>query len=1032
MRILFVHVTDIHWSSSRAPEDARALLAGSAIANATFQQPNAIVMIYSGDFVWSGKEADYNAVFAFLKKFEASIQERFPDCKIWRVLCPGNHDCEIGDKSELRQELVQMAFKNRLLEGGVFEELLSANDNFFAFAEKLSPSFADRSALWHSVDRRLGWRSRLEVEGKKVEVIGLNTSWLSPTNEESGHILFPFDDFMPPQSFDVCIALLHHPLSWLEANAAHNLREKLLENADLVFSGHEHQQLALTIRQETPKMETKILEGPAFFDHVSHEKDGFGVFQLDIETRKSRAFHLRWVGDGYNTYVGGVLANPQEGDELFELETALSSPFHVEYSEDFGRWTNDPELPLRTKNRTEVRLSEVYVFPDLRKVKFKGSVSDSLSVTSIEFLAKMPFTLVLGPSNSGKTALAKHLLRYCVEKEIYPLYLDGRKLKAHIGNIEGYLEKNIQEQYGPAINAFKAKSNQLKILIIDDFHAFASKSKSKKVSELLNTLRPRFGKLLILAHDIELGPLDLLTFLADSNWGNLNAYLLQPFSFKKRNELIARWLDLNDEIDSADLAIKKIEINRTLDVIIGRNFVQPFPSYLLAVLQGIEIGGDIDHSTSTHGHLYEIFIKTCLAKKATATNYNIFSNFLGMLAFKAFVNQRADITDDFIGMVHADFESEYDLDRPLVSLRKDLLDVGLVRMHQGCYYFSEQFVLYYFVAYYIKDRLSDLNIRAFVGEMASKLWIDDYAHVMLFLVHLSKDEFIVDEMLEKTSSMFKEFEEARLSDDLSFLSNYGKEVVDISCAVQANEDDRISELALIQNETLMPEYASAPPRHYTEVEVDELARFNAAIKGTQLIGQVLKNFPASFKSERKAQMAQQSINLGLRCLGFYFDIIKEDEPGVLREISEILVPELRSHDEREKLEQAKEFVLWLCRHTAFGVIKRISYSIGSRELGRTYEKIFSGEVSDAYKLIQISLMLDHQGAFPEQRIEGLYYGWLSSNYFAALQLKMLVRRHLRLFEVPLPVKQRLSASLNIRLLPVEESGSGTKIVKRSD
>lgn len=1031
MKILFVQFSDIHWRDESSPEPRRAKLAGSAIANTLGSLPDEIVMIYSGDLAWSGAKLQFKAVENYLLKFEESISECYLNIPIHRTICPGNHDCDLSSKKDVRDVLIEKAIEDKLFKGDICDELLTAQDNFFSFAESFCPLFMSRQPLWNSGDRRLGWRHFIQLKDFALEIIGLNTAWVSIQHEESGKIHFPEQEFVPSEvPKELSVTVMHHPLSWLEASSAHALRDSLLKNADIILSGHEHDPITLTVRKELVGDEAKIFEGAAFFDHVSHEKDGFGIVLLDTNTSNAENYHIRWNGEGFTAYQGDNPINfATHTPELFKINTSPTISFSIDYSLDFGQWINNPELPLFKQSKGEILLNDIYVLPELKKIKIQGSVSSKGPIKEAIDLTHTQFTIVLGPSNSGKTCLAKAICRSAINGDVYPLYLDGRKIRMHLANIVAYLEKNIAEQYGPYAQTFKAKNNSQKILIIDDFHAFASKSKSKKVMEILDSLRPKFGRLLILGHDLEL-PLDLVTFFSETKWGVPIGYGVQPFSFKKRNELIDRWIALDENIEDEDLAQKSSDINKTLDIIIGRNFVQAYPAYLLAVMQGMEAGGEVDLSTSTHGHLYEIFIKTCLAKKATATNYNIFSNFLGMLAFRAFSEDRSEISDDFLKSVHTQFEYDYDLDRPLASLKRDLLDVGLIVKINGCYYFSEKFVLYYFVAYYIKDRIHDTIIRNFVSEMAAKLWVEDYANVMLFVTHLTKDEFVVDEMLKKTNSMFSDFVESDLKEDIAFLKNFGKEAVAISCSLNTNNDDRVDELQHVRNESMMPEYASSPPRHFTESEVDEVARFNAAIKGMQLVGQVLKNFPASFLAERKVAMAEQCVKLGLRCLGFYFDMIKNNQSQVVDEVSEMLSPALRATGANERRQYALEFVSWLCRITTFGIVKRISYAIGSRELGKTYKRIFEGDRTDAYKLIEISLMLDHQGAFPEDKIKTSFADWSASNYFMAVQLRMLVRRHFKLFNVPLALKQSTAAHIEIDLVDMDETGSRTKLVKR--
>ena len=85
---------------------------------------------------------------------------------------------------------------------------------------------------------------------------------------------------------------------------------------------------------------------------------------------------------------------------------------------------------------------------------------------------------------------------------------------------------------------------------------------------------------------------------------------------------------------------KESECHQMVNTIVGQNYIQPFAPYILAVLQSIESGREVDLTASTHGHLYEVFIKTALARRRTQTNYNVLTAFVATLAIEAFEHEQ--------------------------------------------------------------------------------------------------------------------------------------------------------------------------------------------------------------------------------------------------------------------------------------------------------------------------------------------------------------------------------------------------------
>jgi hypothetical protein len=112
------------------------------------------------------------------------------------------------------------------------------------------------------------------------------------------------------------------------------------------------------------------------------------------------------------------------------------------------------------------------------------------------------------------------------------------------------------------------------------------------------------------------------------------------------------------------------------------------------------------------------------------------------------------------------------------------------------------------------------------------------------------------------------------------------------------------------------------------------------------------------------------------------------------------------------LEKAGAALENLCHLAAFGVIKRISYAIGSSELEKTYSKVFDKKDTPARKLVRVSMDLDQAGEFPEVTIVNFYRSW-GAHQFAQRVLRNLVVRHFRLFQRPFSVRQRLGQVVGI-------------------
>src|SRR5260221_4295005 len=98
------------------------------------------------------------------------------------------------------------------------------------------------------------------------------------------------------------------------------------------------------------------------------------------------------------------------------------------------------------------------------------------------------------------------------------------------------------------------------------------------------------------------------------------------------------------------------------------------------------------------------------------------------------------------------------------------------------------------------------------------------------------------------------------------------------------------------------------------------------------MGQIVRNFPGSLRGERKLELARESYFLGLRTLSAVVAIVR----GNVAELREWIGQHVRN--ERHLTDEARiasvtDRVLFLMSFwMAFGVVRRVSYAVGSVHL----------------------------------------------------------------------------------------------------
>jgi hypothetical protein len=377
-------------------------------------------------------------------------------------------------------------------------------------------------------------------------------------------------------------------------------------------------------------------------------------------------------------------------------------------------------------------------------------------------------------------------------------------------------------------------------------------------------------------------------------------------------------------------------------------------------------------------------------------------------------------SNEYLEECHDEWGELTDLTRSKKSLVDDLVEIRFLRSGAGLYCFGEKFIFYYFAAFWIKDRMGEAEVREVVSQCVRKVWVDDYANVLLFLAHLSRDGSVVDELIKEADSYFPGQAPAELRGSIKF---DGVELIEES--EPAPTEGRADELEAVAQEQGLQEMPVRLDRSSERTDLDELGQLCAAVKVLQILGQFVKNFPANFSPLKKTEIVEKCVGIGLRTLGSSFELIEEAQAEILEEFSKLLGQKGSIPKEQAKQEAAVALAN-LCLINSFGVIKRISNAIGSRELDKTYQRVFDAAPDvPSWKLVEISLRLDHTGQFPDTKVKRLYDGFdEASDSFAQSLLKKLVARHFRLFEVGHKIFQSVSEHLKISVKP------STGLIKR--
>jgi len=1011
MRVAILHLSDIHIQKDRDAILTRAQRIAAA-AKGVDVSVTQYVIVLSGDIAFSGRETEYGLAQTFVQELKAVLGTR-ANGTIPIITVPGNHDCDFSNPEAARARLLTSFETDETgeVDASVEQLCLQVQRAYFDFRDGLTSSDLQPSS------GKLYYEYALVFEGQSVLFRCLNSAWLSRHHEVPGSLNYPVE-LIPdgPTEHAVVVSVIHHPYNWFRPNVARQLRNRLERTSDIIMTGHEHMHTRRSHSKDTGELNDYI-EAAVLQDSTNADSSGFNVLLLDLEGRQQRFIHFGWDEE---KYVRTFESPDWEELQVSRLRKKANQPI----AKGFSGFLNDPGVTLTHPGKGRLDLQDVFVFPDLAEVshKLKSGVRVVPGERLLDELVVDGKVLIAGGEQSGKTSLIKKLFSSFHAKGLLPIYVDGSKLKIESPErLQKDIEQAFKEQYDNVdVEVLRQTPTSQKVLLVDDFHLLHARRRTER--EVVEWMEKLAGRVFLVANDLAQHVLELVNSMgfieAEERFHHLK---LLPFGHKKRNELIERWFLMDSRIagDDAKLAQQIVHIERTVDTVIGRNYLPAYPVFLLSILQAHESNRPVDTSASTYGYFYEIFIRAALAAKSTHHQYDIKSGYLSFLAYHVFTTGKRDFDESDWRAMHAQYVKVYALPLSFENLRNDLIEGHAIDAAEDSHRFKYGYVYYYFAASYLKDHITEETIRNQITDLSAKLHDEDAANILLFLAHLSKDPFIIDTMLANAATVFNDAQPATLDEQFSFLEGAESLAQEIAYEERDLSETRRRRLALQDDFERQIEEADTQNgderislrEEFKETE-DYLMRIGAAFRTVQILGQILKNFPGSILAERKLRLTKECYNVGLRTLGSALAMFDKHQEGTLRFIVDSLKADNPEMSRDELAIVANRTVVGLAHLATYGMITRIAHAVGSPLLTETYKELKTENTSTAVGLIHAALQLEQSHLFPQAEVTKFAKD-LERRPWPLGLLRHLVVNHFHVFPVKFQTKQSVCSKLGI-------------------
>ena len=998
MKVSILHLSDTHFSNEKDGLFLKQKKIVDAIKN-EIKGVDLLVIAVAGDISLTGNIEELNEAKRFFDELQTLLQDSLHEKQIQFVVIPGNHDCNLTGPQSIRNTLIE---KIRSTPEAIDEELVTGcanvQNNFnCCFESYLSQGKSNCFGLVRTIF--------FEVHEKRIQFNCFNTAWISTKDEVQGKLYFPVSYAEPVRNYekaDLQVSMLHHPLNWIESCNAREFDIFLRDTSKIVLTGHEHQSDGYT-RIGLDGEPTLYLLGGVLQDQNNNEHSSFNLVEFDLANESSRISKFAWIREKQ--------AYTLEKEQKGQLPNSTRNT--IKLSKDYLKLIDDPGIAFTHPNKSELVVSDYFVFPDLEDLKIKKKTFSTVEDTFSKNNTLPDKCIVFGEDSSGKTSFARqHQRETNLNHDKISILLNGEDLKkTDIESFRKVLKRSFLDQYEPSGDEyFNQIDENLVVIIIDDLHK--SSLNIDYLSNLLAQVNNRYKNILIFCGsswelELEINPTPHSVFIEYSQ------LKIKEMGHQKRDEIIEKWIKIGkiECISNSDLHHQKSQFAQTVNTTMGRNFIPKYPIFVLTILQAIE-GGHSKLQGSSYGHYYQYLISFSLGQSnARQDELDFYFKLLGALAYYCFKSGIHELPESDLSKFYHNHCTMLKIIEEYNKTKTILLKSKLLSARHGSFRFTHNYIYYYFVAQHLSDNIKKPEIFGVVQDISKRLYRVEFANIIIFLVHHTNVEEIIGIIISEIEGLFKELSIMKLSiEEIRKINGLIVDEISVKIANKSADEHR---KAILQGQDAIESSSSViDDRHQATItepllELNIVGKLNLALKLIEISGHITKNYFGSIDGEYKHFLVDETFSLGMRALRSILENFETDTETLVSELLEL------SKDQGVDDSQVRKFVFQFASFLSFSFVNRCASSMASKKLKPSLDDVFSGNSNVSFKLIELAIDLSFVDGLVPDKIAKLYKE-LGKNHLAISVLKYLVISHLYLFDVDRQKRESVCKRIGIQ------------------
>ncbi len=973
------------------------------------------IIVISGDIANTGQKKEYDIAKSFFSQLDSRIKSNTKIEEINYVLVPGNHDCYLPDGSGALRNAVISSEKDKdvLEEQDLIDCLIKVQDDYWSFYQSFY---------------REGEPSKF-VSSKKIIPIQddfilefhlYNTALLSTKNEVVGSLKVPENHFLSRNPLDrksYVISVFHHNTGWLSPNTPNNNKKKfeshLVNESDIVMCGHEHDIDNKVVSDLTSNNSMIYLEGGAF---QNKRTSCFNVIELDTVQKNiicHRYEYKTFENKEFNRYAETV-------DETVSLNKKQGLlKIKQSYEGEIMRFN----LPIKISGRSDINLSDIYVYPDLEPILDSidtfGQYIDASNLSSSWVDGK---TIILeGESQCGKTSLLHMVCAASYKRGKYPILVKGIDIKTE--HMLSVIEKTYKQQYENSVpyEVFKQIDSMDKIVLIDNIDNSAISNETRKA--IITKLESLFGTIIITTKD----SLNFHNVNYSSKTGDLlKHYNILSFGSVKRNELIEKWVHLRSNNQVTDASIFESQVKLLFDQIgnlLGEQFITPYPIFLLSLLQSLSNAAEpINIEQTYYAYCYSSLILYSIQSTGVDSDtQKEFVNFLTEFAYHLYQKEYIHIKRREINEFFDKYKEDNVYKNTLEETLKKLCEANIIReIEQDVFGFSYKYIYYYLVAQKISDFVYTEDGKKIINNLCSEIYNERSANILIFLVYHTKNQELIESLLLTSMDTFSDYQPITLANDDGFMKKVGNMLSNIKNNVLIADIDPHKERE--QTLKLSDENKRHLLKKNAEEEIQEIENLKKdkdlrdivqTIRSIRILGQIIKNQKSSIGKTNISCILEEAYLSCFRMISFYSQYLENEEDDIVRTVLEGNATNQNITKEIVQ-DKVQKFLTSLLYRICLGSFSTLSLSVGTPNLEEEYDKIAQKIGTPAAKLISFTIK-SFYGPLKVTELEDLIKEF-SGNHLATHILKARALHYVYNNTVDYRKKQRIGQICNMKLL----------------